>query len=213
MSRSLIVVQHHPAEGPGRIADWAARRGVHLDIVDATAGALPRPDPRTPWVLLGGPAQVDQPPAWLSAEIELVGHALQADVPLLGICLGAQIIASALGASVARLAEPETGWCEVRFANGDRQHFLQWHSQGFDVPPGAQHLADSEGWPCQMFRRDRRVIGLQFHPEWDAAMVQRLHHAFGAECPLSTAKDPLDTTRHAHAAAWLEALLDDWYGG
>ncbi len=213
MSLSLTVVQHHPAEGPGRIADWAARRGRQLDIVDATAGQLPRPDPRTPWVLLGGPAQVNELPDWLAKEIDLVRHALQANVRLLGICLGAQIIATAMGASVARLADPEAGWCEVRFANGDRQHFLQWHSQGMDLPPGAQHLADSEGWPCQMFHRHRRVIGVQFHPEWDAAMVQRLHQAFGAECPLSTANDPQDATRHAHAAAWLDALLDDWFDG
>ena len=212
MTMRLHVLQHHPAEGPARIAQWAASRGIALDVVDATRDPLPAADPDVPWVLMGGPANIDAAPAWLRAEIDAVRQALDAGVPLLGVCLGAQIIAAALGADVGPLAREEAGWCEVVFADGTRREFLQWHGQGHAVPPGAEGLARSADWPCQMFRHGPRVIGLQFHPEWDGEALARLHAAFGADCPLPTANpaDPIDRARHADAAAWLDALLDRW---
>ncbi|MGL6291221.1 MAG: type 1 glutamine amidotransferase [Silanimonas sp.] len=212
MTTRLHVLQHHPAEGPARIAPWAASRGIALNLIDTTRDALPTADPRVPWVLMGGPANIDGAPEWLRAEIDAVRRALDAGVPILGVCLGAQIIAAALGAAVGPLAPEEAGWCEVVFVDGTRREFLQWHGQGHAVPPGAEGLAHSADWPCQMFRVGPRVIGLQFHPEWDGEALARLHAAFGADCPLPRpdADDPVDVARHAAAAEWLEALLDGW---
>ncbi len=209
MRRRLLVVQHHPAEGPGRIARWAAARGVQLELFDATREAWPAPDPFTPRILLGGPANVDAPPPWLRSSIQHTRSAMAAGVPLLGICLGAQTIAAALGAEVLPLGREETGWCAVHFADGQVRRFLQWHARGHLLPPGAEGLAHSDGWPCQMFRAGPRVIGLQFHPEWDAAALAALHTAFGPDCPLPPAEGD-DTDSHRAAERWCFDLLDAW---
>lgn len=137
-------------------------------------------------IVLGGPMGVyesDQHPH-LRREIALVKHAIEQDKPVLGICLGAQIIAHALGARVAPLPTKEIGWYDVELTSdgrrdpmlselGEGEPIFQWHGDGFALPEGAVRLAASSACPEQAFRYGERVYGLQFHLEVDASMVDR----------------------------------------
>jgi len=206
VSRRLAVVQHHPAEGVGEIGAWAEHRGITLEVHQAQFGELPVDDVER-CVLLGGPCSVNAPPPWLVREKHWLAERIAAGMPMLGICLGSQLLAQALGARIAPLARPETGWTPVDFADGSRMDVLQWHEDGFSLPAGAIALARSAGCERQMFRA-RRHLGIQFHPEWNAALVEALNEHFGAASPLPRAAD---AARHEVVSQWLHRELDRWF--
>ncbi|MFO1249983.1 MAG: type 1 glutamine amidotransferase [Inhella sp.] len=207
------LLQQHAAEGPGRLASWARRRGFQLEIhrAEALFAAGPLDLQAQGWqalILLGGPWMLDRAPAWLRAEQQSLRAWLQADLPCLGICLGAQLMASALGAPIRALPEPEQGWTQVELADGQSLAALQWHEQGFAAPPpGCHSLGRSAAWPCQGFARGRHQRALQFHPEWDGHSLRALHRGFGADCPL-----PREAAgqRQRRVAGWFYPWLDDW---
>ncbi len=207
--RRIAVFQHHPAEGPGRIATWASARAVELEIVLPEHAECPGPEASLDaLILLGGPCGANDGAPWLDRERAVVDRWLASGKPVLGICLGAQIVARALGATVQPMPRAEHGWTDVRFGDGRSQAFLQWHDDAFTLPPGARLLATSADCACQMFDHGPHRIGLQFHPEWDAELVTKLHAAFGTGCPLPLADEP---ALQADAERWLAALLDRWF--
>jgi GMP synthase-like glutamine amidotransferase len=131
-------------------------------------------------IAMGGPMSVNDETAfpWLVDEKRFVRQAVDAGLPVLGICLGAQLIASALGARVYPNAAKEIGWFPVRAAADEDdgvfrfpQEFtsFHWHGETFDLPPGARHLAESDGCRHQAFSIGRHVMGVQFHPEMTAS--------------------------------------------
>jgi GMP synthase (glutamine-hydrolysing) len=134
-------------------------------------------------IALGGAANPDQDEQhpWLRAERDLLSHALERNVPTVGICLGAELLAQVIGARMVRLSEPEIGWRDLMLepdAAGDplcsqsSQHVLafQWHSYGFDCPPGATVLSRTEaGTP--VFRWNDLAWGFQFHMEANKTIV------------------------------------------
>jgi GMP synthase (glutamine-hydrolysing) len=143
--------------------------------------ALGRP-PRLPFdsyeavMVFGGEANVDDEHVWLVQEKALLRDLLERGTPLLGVCLGAQLIADVAGAQVERLPEPEIGWHEIAGAGEDpviapgRFRALEWHTYGFDrPPPGAVELARNAAG-CQAFRLGR-AWGIQFHAEVDAPTI------------------------------------------
>lgn len=200
-------MQHHPAEGPGELRRWAASRGVQLVVYRADLEQRP-PVSAAPVVLLGGPYPVAAGPVWLQSERQWLHEVVALGAPVLGICLGAQLLALALGGDVRRMDSPETGWTAVQFDDGHALDVLQWHEDMFSIPPGATLHARSAGCANQMFSLGPTRIGLQFHPEWSADAVAELNASFGAESPLLHVADP---ARIARVSAWLHALLDDWY--
>ena len=178
----MVVVRHVPWEGPHRIGQVFG--DVPLQVVDVLAGQ-PLPDPGTlaGAVLMGGPMSVndtDRHPD-LQREKEWIERALGEELPLLGVCLGAQMLADVLGAPVAPGPAPEIGWGPVTVVAVDdplvgplapQTRVLHWHGEQFDVPPDSELLACSERTPCQAFRH-RSAWGMVFHAEADGELIDR----------------------------------------
>ena len=207
MSQRLIVMQHHPAEGVGEIAVWAQRRDVALEVHRADLGQIPAVT-HHPCLLLGGPYAVNHAPAWLEHERTWLRERIVDEVPVFGICLGAQLLADALGAKIQTMDQAETGWTGIDFSDGSALDALQWHEDSFTLPPGARLLARSERCAQQMFALGTRYLGVQFHPEWNAALVDQLNAHFGNESPLPR---HVDEARFARMAKWLDQQLDEWW--
>jgi GMP synthase (glutamine-hydrolysing) len=178
---TLLAIQHVPWEGPHRILD--ACGGLQVETVKPLAGhPLPDHEEVAGAVVMGGPMNVDAVgrfPA-LAAERDWLAAAVERGMPVLGICLGAQLLARALGAEVRAGQEPEIGFSPVEVADADdpllgrlapRSEVLHWHGDVFDLPAGAQQLASSERTACQAFRAGN-AWGVLFHPEADLALVE-----------------------------------------
>ena len=178
MGSSLLVLQHIACEPPAAFEDELRSRGLDVARVELDEGE-PLPDWRDfpAIVVMGGPMgaydEADHP--WLAGEKRLLREAVEADVPVWGVCLGAQLLASALGARVYRGEQPEVGLLPVHLTPeasddpvfGDAPSSfptLQWHSDTFDLPQGATLVASSPAYPHQAFRVGRSY-GLQFHIE------------------------------------------------
>lgn len=187
------VCQHVPFEGPGAITDWALDRGHDVAVTRLDRGeSLPAPDGADLYVVLGGPMSVDdvEEYPWLGAERDFIRHALAADRAVLGVCLGAQQLARALGAAVQTHDHTEIGWFPVE-ATGvasdtvfgalpETYPAFHWHGDRFAVPDGATLTATSEGCPTQAFvARDGRAVGIQFHLEATPESVRTLVDAAG----------------------------------
>ncbi len=167
------VVLEHDQDAPAGLLDaWAADRGVALQVV-AAGEPLPDPAGRPFLVSLGSEASAaDDAVPWLAAERAVLDRAIVCDVPILGICFGAQHLARALGGVVAPAPRAEVGWLDVESLAPDvvpHGPWLQWHRDAFSVPPGAQLLARSAVGP-QAFRRGPH-LGVQFHPEVTPAIA------------------------------------------
>jgi GMP synthase (glutamine-hydrolysing) len=178
---TLLAVQHVPWEGPHRILD--ACRDLHVRTVKPLAGQpLPAHEEVAGAVFMGGPMNVDEVERFpaLAAERAWLAEAVERGMPVLGICLGAQLLARALGAEVRPGGAPEIGFAEVEITDPEdpllgglapRAEVLHWHGDVFDLPQGARHLASSERTPCQAFRACN-AWGVLFHPEADFALVE-----------------------------------------
>ena len=185
----LLVIEHELDAPAGLLGPWARARGLDLSTVHLGGGdRLPARLPEAAGVVVLGSERTafDDDIPWLAGELNLVRQALADGVPLLGICFGGQVLARALGARVYRLAEPEIGW--VRLAS---QHpglaggpWLEWHRDGFDLPPGARELATG-GASVQAYAIGPH-LGLQFHPEATQPITQDWLRA--TQPPLTTAQ-------------------------
>ena len=187
-TKRLLVVQHVPYELLGTLNPLLKREGFRLRYINfgREPDAEPRLDGYDGVVVLGGPMNVDQVDEYphLEHEIRLIRDALQREMPILGVCLGAQLLAAALGAEVGPSAEVEIGWYPVSPTDegrrdpllscfADTEAIFQWHGDTFQIPQGAVHLATSPGCPNQAFRYGENAYGLQFHMEVDSALIER----------------------------------------
>lgn len=175
----IHIIQHVAFEGPGAIAEWALERGHSKTLTRQSSGEkLPAADDFDFLVVMGGPmsANDDSRFAWLTAEKQLIADAVHRRKAVLGVCLGAQLVAQVLGARVYRNREKEIGWFPVRLtpeaaASGlfgglpAEMTVLHWHGETFDLPQGAVRLAESVVCLNQAFELEGRVLGLQFHLE------------------------------------------------
>jgi len=184
----IVCLQHVPFEGPCALGAWAAARGATLLPVRLFANEpLPAPDRFDLLVVLGGPMGVNDTASfdWLAPERDFIRHAIQSGRRVLGICLGAQLIAAALGAKVYPNREREIGWFPVQRTPEGAAHplfqplpdtftALHWHGETFDLPADATWLARSEGCAHQAFAVNDRVLALQFHLESTVESVEAL---------------------------------------
>lgn len=184
----ILVFQHVAAEPLGTLDPMLRRRGHRVKFVnfERDPQARPRLDRYRGLIVLGGPMNVEDRTrrAHLQTEIDVIGEAVAQGKPVLGICLGAQLLAHALGAGVHRHEASEIGWYDlVTTADGRSDPVLaplgtalpvfQWHSCRFDIPPGAVHLARSATCENQAFRYGSHAYGFQFHLEMDSPLIER----------------------------------------
>lgn len=204
----IIVLQHVPYEILGTINPLLKQLGIRIKYVNF--GRHPHAAPRIKGydglVILGGPMNVDQVDLHphLLTEVKLIKEAMRAQVPILGICLGAQLIAKANGASVRKHSCTEIGWYTVEptddgckdtllrhFAKQER--VFQWHGDTFDIPKNAVQIAEGTSCKNQAFRIGNNIYGLQFHLEVDAAMIERWLNVAAHKVELSGLQDQIDT--------------------
>lgn len=169
--------QHVAFEGLGSIDSWLASHGYELTATRFFESAdIPDLQAMDLLVVMGGPMSVNDEDRfpWLAQEKKFVREAIDSGKAVLGICLGAQIIANAMGARVFPNRAKEIGWLPIHaIAHADESIFnfpasatvFHWHGETFDLPSGAVRLARSEGCENQAFQLGKRVIGLQFHLE------------------------------------------------
>ncbi len=179
----IVAFRHVPFEGAGRLESVLLDRGVELEYAD-----LYRPDAHDPdlagaaaLIVLGGPMSMNDDLPWLRREQGLVERAIADGRPVLGICLGSQLLAQSLGAKVYRNQQKEIGWFNIHFTQAAARDPLfvgldgpetvfHWHGETFDLPDGAELLASSDACRHQAFRHGS-IYGLQFHLEVTPGMV------------------------------------------
>jgi GMP synthase-like glutamine amidotransferase len=197
---NVLIVKNVLSEGPGTIEDFLRQQAIPYRILEMHAGdAVPSHDSFSHLVVLGGPMAVyemSQYP-YLVRETALIEEAIRAEKPVLGVCLGAQMLAHVLGARVYAGGKKEIGWYEVSITDeGMKDPFFsglsvdgkakaqvfQWHGDTFDLPWGAARLASSDLYPNQAFRYGSAVYALQFHIEVTPKIVREwLAHEKGID--------------------------------
>jgi GMP synthase (glutamine-hydrolysing) len=233
MSKKAIAIRHVPFEDLGTLSTALHQWDYQVTYLEAGLDRLNTLDPLSPdmLVVLGGPigAYDTEDYPFLNEEKRLLSTRLQADLPTLGICLGAQLMASALNARVYP-STPEIGWSPIELSEAGKQSFLNylapertsvlhWHGDTFDLPDGATHLASTPACQNQAFAWGNYGLALQFHPEVTAANLERwfIGHArqIGTNPELSVTGLRQDTARYAPTLeaqapylwqAWLETV-------
>jgi GMP synthase (glutamine-hydrolysing) len=194
--KHLLIFQHDPLEDLGVFEQVLERYNVSFRHVRLYEGGTPT----EPWdevgalVILGGPMAVHEEENYpfLRLEKTIIRTAVKEGIPILGICLGAQLIAAATGAEVYRGNIQEIGWLPISVSlDGQMDPLLgylpgkptvfQWHGDGFDLPKGAKRLASSLYYQNQAFRIGKNIYGLQFHLEVTPTMIERWMNQRGKE--------------------------------
>ena len=209
-------LQHVPFEGPGSIESWLQQTGYKITSTPLYEfSTLPEVKDIDLLIIMGGPMSVndEQSYPWLTDELDFIKSVIEAGIPTLGICLGAQLIAKSLGANIGPNAVSEIGWFPVfSCQNSDRRFFrfplstdvFHWHGETFDLPDGAVKLAESKACKNQAFQFNTHVIGLQFHLETTASSAQDIvnncrHELINGEF-IQTEEDILSVTEDKYTA-------------
>lgn len=184
----ILVFQHVPFEPLGTLDPLLKEAGFRIRYVNF--GRVPESNPALEryeaLIVLGGPMSSDQIETYpnLRTEVEIIREAVERDMSILGVCLGAQLLATALGGSVSRNPVREIGWHDVELTQSGvadpvlstfarRQRVFQWHEDGITLPPGAVHLATSPASAVQAFRYGKHAYGFQFHLEASQPLIER----------------------------------------
>lgn len=228
-ARSLTAIRHVPFEDLGSFAPLLTNAEFALTYLDAPTGDWAELDPLKPdlLVVLGGPigAYEERAYPFLRAELALLERRLAARRPVLGICLGAQLLARALGARVFRGERKEIGWSplalteagrasSLRRLDGAHTPVLHWHGDTFDLPDGARLLASTELYAHQAFAWGDCALGLQFHPEVTARGLESWYVGHAAElAAIGVAVESLRLESEQYAPllqAYAEMFLHGW---
>jgi GMP synthase-like glutamine amidotransferase len=177
------IFRHSQTEGPGYFATYLDGRRLPWTVIKIDQGEpVPDgPDRYAGLVFMGGPMSVNDPLPWIPPVLDLIVKAVRADIPVLGHCLGGQLISKALGGAVCKSPVKEIGWGKVKVAGGtaasrwfgSEREFLSfhWHGETFTIPPGARCIASSEHCAHQAFALGPH-LGLQCHVEMTPELIQ-----------------------------------------
>lgn len=184
----ILVFQHVPYEPLGTLDPLLKEAGFRIRYVNFGREPESRPnlDGYEGLIILGGPMNSDQIESYpnLITEVEIIREAVDRQLSVLGICLGAQLLAKALGGSVSRNKTREIGWYDIELTEngasdpvlskfGALQEVFQWHEDGIQLPPEIDHLATSDASNVQAFRQGEHVYGFQFHLEVNQSLIER----------------------------------------
>ena len=184
----VLVFQHVPYEPLGTLDPLLKAAGFRIRYVNFGRQPDSRPtlDGYEALIVLGGPMNSDQINSYpnLITEVDIIREAVERDMSVLGICLGAQLLAKALGGAVSRNEVREIGWYDVEMTErgigdpvlstfAETQEVFQWHEDGISLPPGAELLAGSAASPVQAFRYGEHAYGFQFHLEANRPLIDR----------------------------------------
>jgi GMP synthase-like glutamine amidotransferase len=191
--RPIAIFRFSPTEGPAYFADWLDAASLPWRLVAVDAGDPVPADARAfaGIAMMGGPMSVYEALPWIEPLSRLVRDAIAHEVPIIGHCLGGQLLAQALGARVSRSDVPEIGWIDVESTDaaasrawfGGRARFtpFQWHYDVFDVPAGATRMLTNGFNPNQGYVIDDRHVGFQCHIEMTADLVHAWCRSGAAE--------------------------------
>ena len=230
MTRTAVAIRHVEFEDLGLLATLLARHGFASSYLDAPTSGVAWDSARDAdlLVVLGGPIGVadDEAYPFLRTELEIIEERLAHDRPTLGICLGAQLLAIALGGSVQPGSEAEIGYAPVTLTGATSNSLLEplrgvpvlhWHGDVISTPPELPPLASTPLCENQAFARGPNVLALQFHLEANDASLERwlVGHAYElAARGVSVAKLREDACAHApQLASRAEQILDAWLSG
>ena len=218
----VLAFRHVPFEHLGRIEPELARRGIGIDYADLYQPGAAEPDPARydGLICMGGAMSVNDGLPYLEREARWIAQAMEAGRPVLGVCLGAQLIAKALGARVYRNPVKEIGWFEIELTGegaadplfagaAQRETVFQWHGETFDLPPGARWLASSPACRHQAFRIGASAYALQFHLEVTPEMIADWCSQDLNCGDMREVRGPIDNARNA---ARLTALAQQVFG-
>jgi GMP synthase (glutamine-hydrolysing) len=227
--RRAHVIRHVAFEDLGSLAPALGRHGYRIQLADAGVDRLDAAAAADLLIVLGGPigANDDDRYPWLAGEAALIRQRLDESRATLGICLGAQLMARALGAAVYPARRREIGYAPLmlttdgqnsvlRHIDGALAQVLHWHGDTFDLPPGCQWLASTPDCPHQAFAAGARGLALQFHAEAEAASLERWLIGHAVELGLARI-EPAELREQArrHCAALerqASLLWDEWLG-
>ena len=181
--KPVAICRHAPTEGPGYFATYLARNSIPWQVIALDAGEPVPADPR-PWsglVFMGGPMSVNDDLPWIAPVLKLIRDGVDADVPVLGHCLGGQLMSAALGGAVSRNRVKEIGWGEVEVekAPAAREWFghaapsfvsFHWHGETFTLPPGALRVLTNAHCENQAFALGKH-LGMQCHIEMTPDLI------------------------------------------
>ncbi len=196
--RTCLCLQHVPFESPGVFAKALADSGYELQSRIVPTDGLPTAAGDF-LLVMGGPMSANDPDPWIQDELAFIRRAVESGVPCLGVCLGSQLLAKAMGGRVYKGPAVEIGFTRITATDAGRNDPLfggapepldvfEWHGEGIELPPGAVALASSKHFPVQAFRVGPRAAGLLFHIEVEADGIASLCR----QCPDDLARGGAD---------------------
>lgn len=224
------ILQHVAYEGPGAISEWIKERNHSFSVTHVYQDQnLPEPRHFDGLIILGGPMGINDLAnhAWLEDEKKLIQQSIDCDKIVLGICLGAQLLAESLGSKVIQAQQKEIGWFPIELTRDGRHSALfsshpnvlsvfHWHGDTFELPSNAKLLAKSEACPNQAFQFGNKILGLQYHLEVKPENVRTMAHHGDWELTegpfVQTAGDLVhaDSDYYYRMHSVLYKILDQW---
>ena len=203
--KKAFCLQHVSFEGPGVFQPYLEKRGFTLQRTLVPTEGIPRNIPDL-LLVMGGPMSVNDADLWIGEELAFIRQTIEAEVPVLGVCLGSQFIAKALGGQVNPGPRLEIGTVPIALTAEENTDpvfgmfpptldVFQWHGEGLTLPPGAILLGSSKHYPVQAFRFGKRTYGVLFHLELETEGVEALCRECANDVQLAgtTAEDLLES--------------------